>query len=215
MVQGLQPTLLQKEPPYFPVAGGNSTASITWIIPLDAGMEAMMVAVPFTMNFPSFLVMVILPPFTWPITCPSVKISVLNTPSETWYCRISARSSFFSGFNNPLLNGTKKLFTTFQTQTYVPGNWHGFHFSPFYNMTLGMLGNESDKFLNGKLYSIFSLGVLINNDYLVFSSFQISFSFYPSIPYQGTNVFKTNTFKNDDLTLPDFQIGEPTIVPFH
>ena len=120
-----------------------------------------------------------------------------------------------SGFNNPLINGTKKLFTTFQTQTYVPGNWHGFHFSPFFNMTLGMLGDETNKIFNDKLYSIFSLGVLINNDYLVFNSFQISFSFYPSIPYQGTNVFKTNTFKNDDLSLPDFQIGEPMIVPYN
>lgn len=120
-----------------------------------------------------------------------------------------------SGFNNPLINGTKKLFTTFQTQTYVPGNWHGFHFSPFFNMTLGMLGDETNKIFNDKLYSIFSLGVLINNDYLVFNSFQISFSFYPSIPFQGTNVFKTNTFKNDDLSLPDFQIGEPMIVPYN
>lgn len=119
-----------------------------------------------------------------------------------------------TGINNPLVNGTQKLFTTFQTQTYVPGNWHGFHFSPFFNMTLGMLGDES-QFLNGKLYSIFSLGVLINNDYLVFNSFQVSFSFYPSIPYQGSNIFKTNTFKNDDLSLPDFQIGEPTIVPYN
>ena len=120
-----------------------------------------------------------------------------------------------AGFDNPLINGTRKLFTTFQTQTYVPGNWHGFHFSPFYNMTLGMLGKESDKFLNEKLYSIFSLGVLINNDYLVFNSFQVSFSFYPSIPYQGSSIFKTNTFKNDDLSLPDFQIGEPIIVPYN
>ncbi|HNP33452.1 MAG TPA: hypothetical protein PKN96_09175 [Flavobacterium sp.] len=120
-----------------------------------------------------------------------------------------------TGFDNPLINGSKKLFTTFQTQTYVPGNWHGFHFSPFFNMTLGMLGNDNDKFLNDKLYSIFSLGVLINNDYLVFNSFQISFSFYPSIPYKGTNVLRTNTFKNDDLSLQDFQIGEPTIVSFN
>ncbi|MDN3676808.1 hypothetical protein QWY90_05720 [Flavobacterium paronense] len=120
-----------------------------------------------------------------------------------------------SGFDNPLLNGTKKLFTTFQTQTYLPGNWHGFHFSPFFNMTLGLLGDETNKVFNDKLYSIFSLGALINNDYLVFNSFQISFSFYPSIPFQGTNVFKTNTFKNNDLSLPDFQIGEPTIVPYN
>ncbi|QBZ98001.1 BamA/TamA family outer membrane protein [Flavobacterium sangjuense] len=120
-----------------------------------------------------------------------------------------------SGFDNPLLNGTKKLFASFQTQTYLPGNWHGFHFSPFFNMTLGLLGDDTNRFFNDKVYSIFSLGALINNDYLVFNSFQISFSFYPSIPYQGSNLFKTNTFKNNDLSLPDFQIGEPTIVPYN
>jgi hypothetical protein len=100
-----------------------------------------------------------------------------------------------SGFDNPLINGTKKLFTSFQTQTYLPGNWHGFHFSPFFNMTFGLLGDETNRILNDKVYSIFSLGALINNDYLVFNSFQISFSFYPSIPFQGTDIFKTNTFK--------------------
>jgi hypothetical protein len=119
-----------------------------------------------------------------------------------------------SGFNNPLINGTKKLTLAFQTQTYVPGNWHGFHFSPFYNMTFGLLGNETDAVFNHKLYSKFSLGVLINNDYLVFNSFHISLSFYPSIPFEGSNVFKTNTFKNDDFALPDFQIGQPLLVPY-
>ncbi|MGV3696576.1 hypothetical protein [Flavobacterium sp.] len=120
-----------------------------------------------------------------------------------------------SGFDNPLINGTRKLFTTFQTQTYVPGNWHGFHFSPFFNMNIGVLADQTDKLFNDKIYSIFSVGVLINNDYLVFNSFQVSFSFYPSIPYQGSNLIKTNTFKNDDLVLPDFQIGEPAIVPYN
>ncbi|MBP6556995.1 MAG: hypothetical protein KAX93_02055 [Flavobacterium sp.] len=119
-----------------------------------------------------------------------------------------------TGFNNPLIYGTRKLSVGFQTQTYAPGNWHGFHFSPFYNMTFGFLGNETDKFLDSQLYSKFSLGVLINNDYLVFNSFQISISYYPSIPFEGDNVYKTNSFKNSDLALPDFQIGQPTIVPY-
>ncbi len=119
-----------------------------------------------------------------------------------------------SGFDNPLLNGTRKLFTSFQTQTYVPGNWHGFHFNPFFNMNIGVLGNENNKLFSDKIYSIFSLGVLINNDYLVFNRFQVSFSYYPSIPFQGSNILRTNTIKNDDLVLPDFQIGEPVIVPY-
>jgi len=119
-----------------------------------------------------------------------------------------------SGLNNPLINGTRKVSVALQTQTYAPGNWHGFHFSPFYNMTFGFLGNETDKTFDGRLYSKFSLGVLINNDYLVFNSFQISFSYYPSIPFDGNNVYKTNSFKNNDLALPDYQIGQPVIVPY-
>ena len=120
-----------------------------------------------------------------------------------------------TGFSNPLINGTKKIFMELQTQTYTPGNWHGFHFNPFVNMTFGMLGNESDKVFNDKIYAVFSLGVLINNDYLVFNNFQFSFSFYPSIPFEGTNIFKTNSFKNSDYSLLDFQIGEPKIVEFN
>ena len=119
-----------------------------------------------------------------------------------------------SGFDNPLINGTRKLFSTFQTQTYVPGNWHGFHFNPFFNMSVGVLGFKTDRLFNDKIYSMFTLGVMINNDYLVFNNFQISFSFYPTIPYQGTNVIRTNTLNNDDLVLPDFQIGEPSVVPY-
>ena len=123
-------------------------------------------------------------------------------------------SNGLSGLENPLVNGIKKFTAAFQTQTYVPGNWHGFHFSPFYNMTFGLLGNDTNKFINNKLYSKFSLGVLINNDYLVFDNFQISISYLPSIPFEGNNVFKTNSFKNDDIALPDFQIGQPIIVPY-
>lgn len=119
-----------------------------------------------------------------------------------------------SGLNNPLINGTRKVSMALQTQTYAPGNWHGFHFSPFYNMTFGFLGDETNKTFDGRLYSKFSLGVLINNDYLVFNSFQISFSYYPSIPFDGNNVYKTNSFKNNDLALPDYQIGQPVIVPY-
>ena len=118
------------------------------------------------------------------------------------------------GFNNPLISGIRKATITLQTQTYVPGSWHGFRFSPFYNMTLGMLGNETDKFLNNSLLSKFSIGVMINNDYLVFNNFQISFSFYPKIPFEGTNVFNTNSYKNNDLSLPDYEIGQPSIVSY-
>lgn len=117
------------------------------------------------------------------------------------------------GFENSFL-GTKKLMMTFQTQSYVPGSFFGFRLSPFANISLGMLADNEHKLFESKMYSKFGLGVLISNDYLVFNSFLLSLSYYPTIPNVGDNIFKTNTFKNNDLDLLDYQIGKPTIVPY-
>ena len=74
---------------------------------------------------------------------------------------------------------------------------------------MGSISERNRSLLAGRVYSKFGIGLLINNDYLVFNSFQISFSYYPSIPFQGSNVIKTNSFENDDLTLPQFRLSKP------
>jgi hypothetical protein len=107
------------------------------------------------------------------------------------------------------------MLIAFQTQTYAPGMFLGFRFSPFLNMTLGMLTDDKKHLFDSPLYSKFGIGVLISNDYLVFNSFQLSFAYYPTIPGLGDNLLKTNSFKNDDLKLLDYQIGEPTVVPYN
>ena len=118
------------------------------------------------------------------------------------------------GFNSSPLVGTKKLISTFQTQTYNPKSWYGFNFSPFLNFTVGFLDDGNYKFFNNKLYSQVGVGLLVNNDYLVFKSFQISFSYYPSLPIDGSNIIKTNAFQNSDIQFRDFQIGQPYVVPY-
>lgn len=117
------------------------------------------------------------------------------------------------GLNN-FAKGTQKSLLTLQTQSYAPGMWYGFRFSPFLNFTMGFLGDDDQSLFDSRLYSRIGLGVLITNDYLVFNSFQISFAFYPVIPNDGSNIFKTNSFKNSDFGLQDFLIGKPMIVPF-
>jgi hypothetical protein len=118
------------------------------------------------------------------------------------------------GFNSSPLVGTKKFLTTFQTQSYNPRNWYGFNLSPFMNFTIGFLDNGNHKFFSNKMYSQIGLGVLINNNYLVFNSFQFSFSYYPSLPIDGSNIIKTNTFQNTDINLNNFQIGQPYVLPY-
>jgi len=116
------------------------------------------------------------------------------------------------GFNNRILSSQKWVFSL-QTQSYVPGSWYGFRFSPYINISTGSLAEEKALFAS-KVYSKFSLGIQINNDFLVFNSFQISFSYYPLIPFEGDNILKTNSFENTDLTLNDFQLGKPTHIRY-
>lgn len=118
------------------------------------------------------------------------------------------------GFDSRTLLGTKKVVLTLQTQSYSPWNLFGFRLNPFVNYTLGIIGDEENKLYESKMYHKIGMGLLIYNDYLVFNSFQLSIAFYPNIPDAGRDVFKTNTFKNTDLRLPDFQVGKPTVVPY-
>jgi len=118
------------------------------------------------------------------------------------------------GFSSSLLRGTNRLLLTLQTQSYAPWNFLGFHFGPYLNFSLGMLGDEVTGFKNSKMYSQFGLGVLIKNEHLVISTFQISFVYYPSIPGKGQNVFKVNPIKANDFGFRDFEIGKPAPIIF-
>jgi hypothetical protein len=77
------------------------------------------------------------------------------------------------GFKTRLLSGTSRLLLTLQTQSYAPWNLIGFRFGPYLNFSLGMLGDEISGFKNRKLYSQIGFGVLIKNENLVISTFQI------------------------------------------
>ena len=112
------------------------------------------------------------------------------------------------GFHTAIF-GTKKLLMTLQTQSYSPWNAWGFRLNPYLSYTAGLLGNSGSGFSDSKLYSQISLGVLISNDYLVFSTFQFSFSFYPDIPNTGNNIFKTNAFNTEDFGFQDFELAKP------
>jgi hypothetical protein len=116
------------------------------------------------------------------------------------------------GFNNILLGSQKWIFSL-QTQSYVPGSWYGFRFSPYLNISMGSLAEKRALF-SSKVYSKLSVGIQINNDFLVFNNFQISFSYYPTIPFEGDNIFRTNSFENTDLSLNDFQLGKPTYIRY-
>ncbi|UPS91404.1 hypothetical protein [Bizionia sp. M204] len=112
------------------------------------------------------------------------------------------------GFDSDLL-GTSKFLITLQTQFYPPWELMGFRVNPYLNIKSALLGTENTKLISSKLYSSFSAGVILKNDYLVFESIQLSISFYPSIPTEGNSIFTTNAISVDDFNLPGFELGKP------
>ncbi len=114
------------------------------------------------------------------------------------------------GFNSPVY-GTKKLVVSLQTQSYAPTDCLGFRINPYFNYSIAFLGDDK---INPKEYNSFSkigVGLLITNDYLVFSSFQVSLSYYPKIPFVGNNIFRTNAFETTDFGLQSFELAKPKI----
>jgi hypothetical protein len=118
------------------------------------------------------------------------------------------------GFDSQELYGTKKFLVSFQTQGYSPWNFAGFRLNPYLSYTMGFLGNPNTGFSNSRAYSQIGAGLIISNDYLVFSSFQLSIAYYPNIPGNGDNIFKTNAFSTDDFGLMDFDMAKPRLVDY-
>lgn len=115
------------------------------------------------------------------------------------------------GFKSAIY-GNQKMMLTFQTQTYSPWNVFGFRLNPFFNYTIAMLGDEENGLNESKVYSKIGIGLIITNDYLVFRTFQISLSYYPTIPGNGNNIFKTNSLETSDFGFQDFGLDKPRTV---
>lgn len=119
-----------------------------------------------------------------------------------------------NGFNSTSLTGNRRMILTLQTQSYAPWNFIGFRFGPFVNFSFGMLGNETTGFRNSRLYSQIGFGLLVKNEHLIINTFQLSIAFYPMMPGNGQNIFKTNAFRTVDFGFRDFEIGKPVVVVF-
>jgi hypothetical protein len=119
------------------------------------------------------------------------------------------------GFNDTKLFGDKKMIFSLQTQSYSPWQFAGFRFNPFLNYTLAFLGDSENGFKKSEGFSRIGLGVLISNDYLVFTTFQLSLAFYPKIPNEGINIIRTNNFRTSDFGYLDFEINKPRTVIFN
>lgn len=110
--------------------------------------------------------------------------------------------------------GTKKLVLRYQLQFFVNKTWKNFHFSPYLTTAVGWLGMPDDKLLKTNANTKIGIGVLINNPYLVFNRIQISFTYYPRVPFDNNSVFDFNSNRNNLLPMNGFATDIPHFVNF-
>lgn len=110
--------------------------------------------------------------------------------------------------------GTKKLILRHQMQFFVDKTWKNFHFSPYSIVSLGWLSQKNEKLFRSKINSKFGIGVLINNPYLVFNKIELSFVYYPKVPFDGNSVYEFNKYRNNQMPFNTFSTDIPHFVNF-
>ena len=110
--------------------------------------------------------------------------------------------------------GTKKLILRHQMQMFVNKTWKNFHFSPYSIIALGWLSQNNQSLFKAKTNSKFGLGVLIDNPYLVFNKIQVSFVYYPNVPFDNKAAYDFNGYRNDMIPINSFGTDIPHFVNF-
>jgi len=110
--------------------------------------------------------------------------------------------------------GTKKLVLRYQLQLFINKTWKNFHFSPYLTAAVGWLGMPDDKLLKTTMNTKIGVGVLINNPFLVFNRIQVSFMYYPRVPFDNNSVFDFNSNRNNLLPMNSFGADIPRFVNF-
>jgi hypothetical protein len=135
----------------------------------------------------------------------------INKPSAE---KITLTSDELYGFNSGSLNGNTKMVLNLETVAYAPYNLIGFHFAPVLLTGFGMIDNSHNNVFQSNLYQAYSLGLMVRNENLLSSTFQVSFGLYPFLPNGQNNVFKYNPVTSFTLRVTTFSVSKPSFVTY-
>lgn len=118
------------------------------------------------------------------------------------------------GFNSGTLAGNTKSVLDIETVAYAPYNLVGFKFAPVLLAGFGMIDNQQQNLLKSNLYQGYSLGLMVRNENLLSSTFQVSFGLYPFQPGGGNYVLKYNPVTSFTLRVRAFSVSKPSFIGF-
>ncbi len=128
--------------------------------------------------------------------------------------RITIRPEEMFGFNSGLISGTEKAILTFETVIYAPYNFFGFKFAPVMLAGFGMINSGNLPLGKSPVYQSYATGMLIRNENLLSTSFEITLGIYPR-PAGGESTYaRFNPVTSFTLKVRTFTMSKPNIVAY-
>ena len=75
------------------------------------------------------------------------------------------------------------------------------------------MGEGLSGVLNSRIFSAYSLGLMVRNENLVFNTFELSIGIYPYLP-DGESGFRLNPINTYRLKIRDFALPKPEMVRY-
>jgi hypothetical protein len=125
--------------------------------------------------------------------------------------KTTLNSSELYGFDGPGLIGNTKFVQNFETVAYAPYNVIGFRFAPVLLVGLGMISNTDNNLFKSNLYQAYTVGLMMRNENLLNSTFQVSFGLYP---IGGRHVIMPNPITSFTLRVRAFSVSKPDFISY-
>lgn len=127
---------------------------------------------------------------------------------------VSITSDDLYGLNGDALSGNSKVVLNIETVAYAPYNVLGFRFAPTLLLGYGMVGSQKHNFSKSNLYQAYAIALMVRNENLLSSTFEISFGYYPLLPNGENNAYKYSPVTNFTLKVNGFTIGKPAFISY-
>jgi len=127
---------------------------------------------------------------------------------------VMGEKNYLYGLQSDFLKGNNRYLLNFESIIYTPLNFIGFRFAAIFFAGYGLITNPDHNLGKNKIYQAYGLGLLVRNENLVVTTFELSFGFYPNIPGDRHNVLKFNPLNSYDYKIKDFSVSEPDIIQY-
>ncbi|MBL7932878.1 MAG: hypothetical protein JNL60_13295 [Bacteroidia bacterium] len=128
--------------------------------------------------------------------------------------RLTIGSGELYDYDGTLLSGNTKMLLNAETVCYLPYNLIGFKFAPVAMIGLGMLGDKENPLLESRLYQSYSLALMVRNENLLSSTFQVSIGLYPFTPQNDSFSVLYNPVTSFTLRVRPFIASRPEFITY-